>query len=405
MLVEFTVGNFLSLKELSSISLVASTLKERHTDEQDMTFNIGDGGITLLKSAVIYGANGSGKSNFIKALEFFKWYVINSSKQTQAKENVDLENFRLNSESAKSPSYFEAIFMYKEVRYRYGFETDNTEVHREWLYRRNTSKRSKEIELFFREGETYNIHQSMGVAKEITDKKMVRSNALLLSVVAQFNDSTAVDILDWLSQCTIITSLKDPQIMSNAIAQLDNREFKERVINFVKYADLGIEQIGKIDNQVVSTHIQYDDDGHEVGHISFNFQRNESEGTIKYFALAYPIINVLDRGGRLFIDEFDAKMHPMLTYNIVALFNSRHTNPHNAQLIFTTHDTNLLSPTIFRRDQIWFTQKDRYGASELYPLSDYKVRGSASFEKDYLSGRYGAVPIIGDLSDIFSNNN
>lgn len=404
MLVEFTVGNFLSFKELSTISLVTSALKESHTNEEDIVFNVGEGALSLLKSAVIYGANGSGKSNFIKALEFFQWFMMNSSKLTQANEGVSLENFSLNSNSAKSPSYFEAIFIHDNSRYRYGFELDSREVHREWLFKRNLAKRSKEIEIFFRDGSEYQIHTMANVAKEIADKNMVRNNALLLSVAAQFNDQIAVNILEWLSQCTIISTLKDPQIMRNAISMLDNREFRERMVDFVKYADLGIEQIGKVDNQVISTHIQYDDEGAEVGNISFNFQKSESEGTIKYFSLAYPIINVLDRGGRLFIDEFDAKMHPMLTYNIVALFNSQRTNPHNAQLVFTTHDTNLLSPTIFRRDQIWFTQKDRFGASELYPLSDYKVRGNAAFEKDYLSGKYGAVPIIGDLANIFSNN-
>lgn len=121
-----------------------------------------------------------------------------------------------------------------------------------------------------------------------------------------------------------------------------------------------------------------------------------------YFSLAYPIIDALDNGKRLIIDEFDSKMHPLLTCRIITLFNSKETNPKNAQLIFTTHDTNLLSANIFRRDQIWFTQKDRYGATELYSLAEYKVRNDASFEKDYLSGKYGAIPIVGDLTRLFN---
>ena len=163
---------------------------------------------------------------------------------------------------------------------------------------------------------------------------------------------------------------------------------KQRIVEFSRYADLGIENIEKIDNTIVSTHTQYDDEGNEVKAVTFPFRKNESEGTIKYFSLAYPII--------------DSKMHPLLTCRIIALFNSKETNPKNAQLIFTTHDTNLLSANIFRRDQIWFTQKDRYGATELYSLAEYKVRNDASFEKDYLSGKYGAIPIVGDLTRLFN---
>lgn len=122
---------------------------------------------------------------------------------------------------------------------------------------------------------------------------------------------------------------------------------KQRIVEFSRYADLGIENIEKIDNAIVSTHTQYDEEGHEVKTITFPFRKNESEGTIKYFSLAYPIIDALDNGKRLIIDEFDSKMHPLLTCRIIALFNSKETNPQNAQLIFTTHDTNLLSANIF----------------------------------------------------------
>ena len=174
-----------------------------------------------------------------------------------------------------------------------------------------------------------------------------------------------------------------------------HNKFRQWNVRFVTY-------IEKIDNTIVSTHTQYDDEGNEVKAVTFPFRKNESEGTIKYFSLAYPIIDALDNGKRLIIDEFDSKMHPLLTCRIIALFNSKETNPKNAQLIFTTHDTNLLSANIFRRDQIWFTQKDRYGATELYSLAEYKVRNDASFEKDYLSGKYGAIPIVGDLTRLFN---
>lgn len=402
MIIQFTTGNFLSFKEQSTLSLVASTLKDKQIDTEDIIFEVGDNKLSLLKSAVLYGANAAGKSNFVKALEFFKWYVINSSKDVQAGENINLESFKLNSDTAHSPSYFEAIFCNKEFQFRYGFQADSKQVYSEWLYQKSKKKKSKEVELFFRDKTESQIHTKFGVGKELVGKKMIRDNALLLSVAAQFNEPTAVEIMSWLADTTIISGSHDEQIWSNAALQMDSLDMKSRIVEFARYADLGIEDIEKIDNTIVSTHIQYDSDGNEVKNITFPFKKNESEGTIKYFSLAYPIIDALDNGKRLVIDEFDSKLHPLLTSRVIALFNSKETNPKNAQLIFTTHDTNLLSAGIIRRDQIWFSQKDRYGATELYSLAEYKVRNDALFEKDYLLGKYGAVPVIGDLARLFT---
>ncbi|WP_300701970.1 ATP/GTP-binding protein [Bacteroides sp.] len=401
MIIQLTIGNFLSFKEQSTLSLAASALKDIQVSAEDILFNIGDTELTLVKSAVIYGANASGKSNFIKAFEFLKWYIINSSKDIQAGERVNVESFRLNSETADEPSYFEVIFSDEGNQYRYGFEADNAIVHSEWLYQKSNKKRAKEVELFYREKDKFDIHSKFIVGKEVAGKKMVRSNALLLSVAAQFNDPTSVEIMGWLNDTTIISSSNDEKIWNIATIQLNDVKMKQRIVEFSRYADLGIENIEKVDNTIISTHIQYDDKGNEIKSVTFPFRKNESEGTIKYFSLAYPIIDALDNGKRLIIDEFDSKMHPLLTCRIIALFNSKETNPKNAQLIFTTHDTNLLSANIFRRDQIWFTQKDRYGATDLYSLAEYKVRNDASFEKDYLSGKYGAIPILGDLTRLF----
>ena len=328
--------------------------------------------------------------------------MINSSKDIQAGERVNIESFRLNSLTVNEPSYFEAIFCDEDNQYRYGFEADNSLVHSEWLYQKVNKKRAKEVELFYREKDNFDIHTKFVVGKELAGKRMVRANALLLSVAAQFNDPIAVEIMKWLNDTTIISGSNDEKIWNAATIQLDDIKIKQRVVEFSRYADLGIENIEKIDNTIVSTHTQYDEKGYEVKTVTFPFRKNESEGTIKYFSLAYPIIDALDNGKRLIIDEFDSKMHPLLTCRIIALFNSKETNPKNAQLIFTTHDTNLLSANIFRRDQIWFTQKDRYGATELYSLAEYKIRNDASFEKDYLSGKYGAIPIVGDLTRLFN---
>ncbi len=402
MLIQFTVENFLSFKEAATLSLVASSLKEKQTQAEDIIFELDGANISLLKSAVVYGANASGKSNLVKALDFFKWFVINSSKGVQSSERIQVESFRLNKETEYEPSYFEAIFADNDMQYRYGFEVDDKKVCREWLYQKVNKRKAKEVELFLRTEDNYEIHTKFAVGKEVVEKKMVRDNALLLSVAAQFNESVSVDIMAWLANTTIVTGSSDERTWEIATTQIDNPEMKQRIVAFAQFADFGIDDIRKVDNTVISSHQQYDDDGKETKSVTFPFRKNESEGTIKYFSLAFPIIDALDNGKRLIIDEFDSKMHPLLTCKIIALFNSLVTNPRNAQLIFTTHDTNLLSANLFRRDQVWFTQKDSFGASSLYSLAEYKVRNSAPFEKDYLMGKYGGVPVVGQFERLFN---
>ena len=305
--------------------------------------------------------------------------------------------------SASEPSSFELIFISSGNQYRYGFEADHQAVRREWLYRKACRKRAKEVELFFREGESTQVHTTYGMMQDIVNRKMVRNNALCLSVAAQLNDPTAVEIMQWMTGTAVVSCSDEDTMWRDAIRHFDDEQMRQRIVAFSKYADLGIDNIEKNGNNLQSVHTQYDADGNAMKSIIFPFAENESEGTVKYFALAYPIIHALDTGERLVVDEFDSKLHPLLTSSIIALFSSVETNPLHAQLIFTTHDSNLLGTNLFRRDQIWFTEKDRYGASSLYSLAEYKVRGGAAFERDYLSGRYGATPIIVNLASIFTN--
>jgi AAA15 family ATPase/GTPase len=155
---------------------------------------------------------------------------------------------------------------------------------------------------------------------------------------------------------------------------------------------------------VQTMHLKFDGKGNSVSTELFNLDDQESEGTQKVFALAGPLVDTLKDGKVLIIDEFDARIHPLISRAIVELFNSNETNPNNAQLIFMTHDTNLLSNKLFRRDQIWFAEKNRYGATDLYSLAEYKVRNDASFESDYIKGRYGAIPYIGNLNYLLDSH-
>ena len=401
MIVQFSVENYLSFKGPITLSMVSTSLREDATLTENVLVPVADTGISLLKSAVILGPNASGKSNVIKAFDFFKRLIINSFKDVQAGEEIDVENFRLDVETSAEPTSFELIFISHENQFRYGFTVSREKVHVEWLYRKACRKRAKEVELYLREGDTFKVHPTMPLLQDIVNRKMVRPNALLLSAAAQFNDATAVEIIGWLNDTTVISCSDEDLNWKDALRHFDDEDMRERIVAFSQYADLGIEDIEKSGDRVTSRHNQYDAEGRVTQTVSFPFLDNESEGTIKYFSLAYPIIDALDHGKRLIVDEFDSKMHPLLTERVISLFNSKDTNPQGAQLIFTAHDSNLLSTGSFRRDQIWFTEKDRLGASNLFSLAEFKVRSGASFEKGYLAGKYGATPIIGNMSNLF----
>ena len=399
MLLEFSFANFLSFRDKVTISMVATALRDRKADIGDATFGVGeDSAISLNRCCTLFGANASGKSNVVKALAFFKWFTMNSSKDVQAGEEIPVRNYALSSVSAAEPSLFEIMLFADGNTYRYGFEVNTKEVCREWLYIKSDKKRSKEIELFYRDGKRFETHPKFSIGKELADKNMVRDNALLLSLAGQFNDLYAKTIMNWLNDTTIITANSETEIWAIALKAMENPETRNRMVEFSRYADLGIEDISLSELGVLTSHTQYDDEGRETSSVTFSMKESESEGTVKYFSLAYPILDTLEHGKRLIVDEFGSKLHTLLITRVISLFNTKAGNPNKAQLMVTLHDTNILNNSLLRRDQIWFTQKNGRGESELYSLSDYKVRSDASYEKDYLLGKYGATPIIEDLS-------
>ena len=399
MLLEFSFANYLSFRDKVTISMVATALRDRKADIGDATFGVGeDTAISLNRCCTLFGANASGKSNVVKALAFFKWFTMNSSKDVQAGEEIPVRNYALSSVSAAEPSLFEIMLFADGNTYRYGYEVNTKEVCREWLYIKSDKKRSKEIELFYRDGKRFETHPKFSIGKELADKNMVRDNALLLSLAGQFNDPYAKAIMNWLNDTTIITANSETEIWAIALKAMENPETRNRMVEFSRYADLGIEDISLSELGVLTSHTQYDDEGRETASVTFSMKESESEGTVKYFSLAYPILDTLEHGKRLIVDEFGSKLHTLLITRVISLFNTKAGNPNKAQLMVTLHDTNILNNSLLRRDQIWFTQKNGRGESELYSLSDYKVRSDASYEKDYLLGKYGATPIIEDLS-------
>jgi len=427
MIVEFTVGNFLSFKENKTLSLEATSI----TEYKESTFKAGN--YKLLKSAVLYGANSSGKSNFIKAMSIMKRIVMTSVEKTSASK-FEIVPFLLNTNTENKPSYFELVFLINNTRYRYGFEIDNKSVHGEWLFKLVDDK---EVPLFIREengiGVTENFDEGAGLESK------TRENALFLSVVDQLNGEISGIIINWFNDWETISGLSHDNYRGVTFALLDKKKSKNRLLDFFKDLDLGFEQLkfrkekfqesllpndlpsemlndiindlqGKTIARINTIHKKFDGKGNQVGVRDFDLRNQESSGANKIIDISGPIFDTLLGGGVLVIDELDAKLHPLMTAAITNLFNSPEYNTNNAQLIFATHDTNLLSYGRFRRDQIYFLEKDKYKASDLYSLIEYKeddsnkkIRKDRSFEKDYINGRYGAIPFIGNFEELLSN--
>jgi len=433
MLIQFSVRNFRTFKEKATLSLIASNYDKKREAEnivEDPTFNL-----RVLKSAVIYGANASGKSKFMEALLFMRSFAIGSSRESQKGDAIKVHPFKLNVESVNEPSEFEVIFTYKNVMYRYGFEADKDKIVSEWFYYKPNTK---EVELFFRDNQNFDVHPRNFTKGAIGVKAgMVRDNALLLSLAAQLNDATAIQAIEWFKNLRIISGLQEESYQGYTMSKAKDPLLKTKILKLLKGADLGIQDIklemldidslpkempkelrdklikdSKDDNteifsDIVTTHKQYDSSKRFKEYVDFSMVDDESSGTRKFFALTGPVLDVLENGYTLVVDELDSKLHPNLIGKLVSLFNSKELNPNNAQLIFNSHDTNLLSSGLFRRDQIWFIEKDKFGEARLYSLADFKtdaVRKTDPFEENYINGKYGAIPYLEMFGNLLNNN-
>jgi AAA15 family ATPase/GTPase len=426
MLLEFTIGNFLSIKDKKTLSLEATSIKE-HLGTNVVKLDR----FQLLRGAVIYGANAGGKSNFIKAMSTMR-RIVKQSFDASSTDELGITPFLLSTDTSNKPSFFEILFLIGTVRYRYGFEVDNTSVKSEWLFE---SKIKSEKPLFIREGDGIDVSQGFKEAKDLEEK--TRENALFLSVLDQFNGTTAKSIMKWFSNFITISDLSHERYKNVTFKMLEDENIKPQLLDFYKRLDLGFDEIdlekkpfeakdftklfneefakqflsdieGKSKIDIKTIHKKYNNENEVVGFEKFDMRRQESSGTNKVFNISGPVFDVLKNGGVLIIDELDASLHPLITLTITKLFNSSEFNKTNAQLIFATHDTNLFEYGHYRRDQIYFVEKDVYGASDIYSLVEYKedggkkVRKDRSFEKDYIQGRYGAIPYIGNLHKLIN---
>ena len=403
MLISFTVENFKSIRDLQTLSLDARS--DTHLEESHV---IADGTTRLLKSVALFGPNASGKSNLATAFVWFRRFVSNSSKEGQAGQPIDIDPFRLSTTTENAPTHFEVEFLWNGYFYRYGFEVTRTAVESEWLYRRAKGA-SKTAMLFKRSGQDFDVSATLFKEGKGLNER-TRANALFLSVCAQWNGPVATEVMQWMNRLRILSGLSESGFFAFTAQQLQNPQYQEHLLQLARTADFNITALrseidqtpnAKHKSMIKTSHQKHDADGKPVGMVEFDLREDESQGTQKFIALAGPISHTLEEGSILVVDELEARLHPLLTQAIVALFQSP-ANRHNAQLIFTTQDVLLMEPTLLRRDQIWFCEKDDQGATDLYTLADFdpnQVRPTSKFSRQYLLGIFGAVPKLAHFEE------
>jgi AAA15 family ATPase/GTPase len=422
MLIAFSVENFRSIRDLQTLSL-----EEARSDDHLEWSNVFTAGKRrLLKAAAIYGPNASGKSNLLRAMMWFRTFVLNSSREGQAGDPIDVVPFLLGSHTENEPSHFEIEFFWQEHEYRYGFRVTPTQVMEEWLFRRQPG--SKPAKLFTREGKDFDVSAEFFKEGKGLEER-TRPNALFLSVCAQLNGPESAKVIAWMRRLRSVSGLHDAEVLGFTARRLTDAGHRADLLALAQQADFNItalrseieelternlpsdapdilrRQVGKgrmlLRNDIKVSHDKLDAEGKIVGQVEFDLTRDESQGTQKFIALSGPITHTLEEGSILIVDEFEARLHPRLTQAILDLFHGA-ANRSNAQLICATHDVTLLEPDRFRRDQVWFCEKNKEGATELYSLAEFDpkdVRPDSKFSRRYMLGLFGAVPRVINFQD------
>lgn len=414
MLIEFRVKNFRSLRDEQVLSLVAS--KDKTLQDANTLATSISAAPLLLRSAVVYGANASGKSNLIKALQYMRGVVVDSATVIQPGQPFAIQPFRLDAESANQPSEFEITFLLEGVRYQYGFSMTAQRIVSEHLL---VYKAFKPQRWFARQfdvvtgRDVYDFGPGLKGPKNLWEGA-TRPNSLFLSMAVQLNSDALRPVFEWFVNHLIIFNEQvqlNPHISIQMLKQADGRE---EICQFLSSADISIADIDVETRKVSGPAVHFDlvagkteVRSEEIEEHRLRFHHvtkqgravfelpDESNGTRNLLFLAGPVLDILNKGLTLIIDELDTSLHTLLVRELVRLFHRQDTNIGGAQLIFTTHDTSLLdAPDLLRRDQIWFVEKDRNQASSLVALSEFSPRKNEALERGYLVGRYGGVPFL-----------
>lgn len=411
MLLMFKVKNYTSFKNESILDMRATSYVQHPTHVIQVNNDLG-----LLKTTAVYGANASGKSNLISAMFFFEQYIFSQFINKKENENFEngeigmkmkLEPFSL-SDDINDASEFDIIFLHNNKQIQYGFECTPKEVVNEWLF-------IDDIKVFERNGTELSFGNKY--QKMLSSYKKLPAGRLYIAVLEYFLDDEAKDIIlgDFIeffnkeynvyTEILFESTVKGLAGMVGLSKKLVNdRAFRKRIEHYLRLIDVGIKRLDvqtetildeygkkKKEKVIRTVHDIYDEEGNAAGEKYFDL-RQESTGTLRFLAYIQNIVDMISNGGVFIVDEMSARLHPLLTKLIVDIFCSEHNK--KAQLIFTTHDISLLNNNQFRRDEVVFVDKNERGESSLYALSDLKVKEGASFSKEYLQGKYGAIPIF-----------
>lgn len=412
MLLEFSVTNYRSFKEKTTFSMLADEAKEEHSENIIHVSNK----LKVLKSAVIYGANASGKSNFMKAFEALSFLVLSSTQKKPNELFEEYEPFLFDTDSQQQPTVFEIDFLADGTHYKYKVTLTEKQIEKEslWSYPHN-----RQTILFERNSDTKNMHfgESLKGQKKII-ASLTANNQLFLSKALENNVKQLIPLYDFFHKDFYSISINDKDSTSDSTNMIARElksnyksNFSKNFLSLIKSFDTGIIDF-KITKKgtiwhsknfpaykIETEHKLIEKETNKAEKIYISLEE-ESDGTQKLFVIGGFILHVIMNGQVIVIDEFGQNLHPHISQFILKMFNDPEINTNNAQLIFATHDTNLLDKsTNLRRDQIWIVEKDEYGASELFSLADIEgIRKDIPFEKWYLSGRFGGVPSVKELN-------
>lgn len=419
MLIEFSVSNFRSIHETQTISMAASKYYKEKIE--DNSFVSGISSLPrLLRSAVIYGPNAAGKSTLVMALAFMRGMVVNSASKSQEGEEIEVTPFLLDSKSREKGSEFEIFFVEEGVRYQYGFVINTERILREWMIAYPKGRPQYWFDREFNPlTSKYNYEfgdKFLGGRRRDDWSMNTRGNALFLSTAILLNNEQLKPAFHWFQKRLRILEPHTSLGPGYTAKICEKEEARNRIVEFLNEHDIGISDIiiekrkFSVDDlpsdipDELKEELKKDLEGKDLTDIYFAHKQidsdekvlfspfQESHGTRNLFSFAGPWQDVVDNDRVLIVDELDTSLHPLIVHHLVKLLHK--DGESKAQLIFTTHDTTILSQEIMRRDQIWFVEKSKGLSTTIYPFSDFNVRANEAWEKGYLQGRYGAIPFI-----------
>lgn len=425
MLIEFKFGNYRSFRDEAVLSMEATGLGRLKSSL--ISYN----SLNLLPAVAIYGKNGGGKSNVIRAFWLAVQFIKNAQRTQHEDAEIPVRPFLLNDYSKDTPTFFEFTYVLDNVKYIYGFSATKEKVFSEYLYH---APKGQKATVFARTNQEFTFTEEKAKRKLISEA--VAPNQLFFSVACTMNDAACVSAMKWFREY-VFFSRDYTDIPKQLLSYSNDKHMLAAISDYAKAADLGIEKmefefkdeeiddletitdmpenmksalstfmqtlkensssseisLQKSEVKATSYHKGVNKDGEKV---SFALElSDESDGTRKLMSIAPAIESVLNKGGLVLVDELEKELHPMLVNYIVAKFQSKNANPNAAQIVFTTHNTELLNMELLRKDQLYFADKSRKdGASELYSISDFSTKTADNIRKGYLAGKYGATPDI-----------